>query len=252
MVHREFSAELKEALDSKITSTGGDDTRIAAFDADGTLWDADAGEVFFQWQIDHCEFEGKKQDPWNSYLKRKEVNAPMAYTWLAQISKGYRLEEVHTWAKQCCEEQNQWPVFAPMQKLISTLKENRFQIFVITASVKWAVEPFALKYYGIPKENVLGVQTEVHSGIVTDIGVEPVTYREGKLKALLKATQNRPPLLAAGNTMGDFFLLQGANLGLALQSQNPNLEHEPALFKTEQDLKQQALQKGWLSHAFYS
>ena len=26
---------------------------VAAFDADGTLWDADLGENFFQYQIDH-------------------------------------------------------------------------------------------------------------------------------------------------------------------------------------------------------
>ena len=45
----------------------------AAFDADGTLWNEDIGEKFFQYQIDHCFLpELEKKDPWEYYLKTKK------------------------------------------------------------------------------------------------------------------------------------------------------------------------------------
>src|SRR5690606_23847938 len=58
--------------------------RIAAFDADGTLWRNDLGELFFQYQIDLKKLEPLTKDPWGYYEEVKNHDDPeKAYLWLA-------------------------------------------------------------------------------------------------------------------------------------------------------------------------
>lgn len=80
------------------------------------------------------------------------------------------------------------------------------EVYVVTASIKWAVEPGAL-FLGIPADNVIGVNTKVHNGVITDQIDGVVTWHEGKVDGLLKKT-NKAPFFAAGNTIGDLALLE--------------------------------------------
>ena len=45
---------------------------IAAFDADGTLWDTDLGENFFQYQIEYKQIP-LPPEPYEYYLNKKEI-----------------------------------------------------------------------------------------------------------------------------------------------------------------------------------
>lgn len=265
----EFSSGLLSDLDSAIAAAvlKGRSTGIrpvAAFDADGTLWDRDAGEAFFQWQLDNCQFSNLPADPWAHYRNWKKKDPHGAYGWLAQISAGAPLSTVRTWAEACYRSHQPWPVFRSIRGLFEKLHEQGFEIFVVTASVKWAVEPMALHLLGVPHDHVLGVETDCVVGasatnpsseelIVTDRVRLPITYRQGKVDALLKATGGRKPAIAAGNTIGDIALLESAtDLKLMIQSQSPLISEDAELAASEKKLRDHGRPLGWRLHAFRS
>ena len=200
--------KLENHIEGVIKKTPG--PHYAAFDADGTLWNEDVGERFFQYQIDHCQLPTlKDKDPWDYYLTTKKKNPVKAYLWLAQINTSQPLLKVKNWARQACEKK-EIQVFESQKKWISWLKEKNIEIFIVTASVQWAVEPMAHKM-GINPNHVLGIKTQLdNKGFVTDKQEGPVTWREGKAKALLNRTRGIPPVFCCGNTYGDIALLESS------------------------------------------
>jgi phosphoserine phosphatase len=225
--------------------------RIAAFDADGTLWDQDAGETFFDWQIHNSHLANLPADPWEYYRSTKKVSPPEAYVWLARINSGQSLTQVRAWAKECFNQQPHWPVFESQRRLIQFLQKLDFEIFIVTASVKWAVEPVAA-LVGIDADHVLGVATKVIEGVVGTETVLPVTWRHGKAEALLNATNGVRPIFASGNTLGDISLLETATaVNLAIATQNPNREpFHNGLFEEELKLQEAVKQHSWTLHHF--
>lgn len=246
----EFSPELWASLVSTLETaarTAGDSPLIAAFDADGTLWDADAGETFFDWQIHNCPLPAfRGVDPWSRYRELKHPDPRVGYVWLAQINAGQTLAQVRAWAAECFRQAGPWPVFASQRRLVEKLRSLGYDVYVVTASVKWAVEPVAA-LLGIDFDHVIGIETEVIGGIVTDIVRSPVTWRDGKPEALLKHTHGARPILAAGNTYGDIALLQSAtHVRLALSTQ----EAPGGLYDEESKLVSHASSEGWHIHPF--
>jgi phosphoserine phosphatase len=219
---------------------------VAAFDADGTLWDIDLGENFFHYQIDNKHMP-LPPNPFEHYLEMKKINNDprKAYVWLAQINQGKSLEQVRKWAQEAFDSVMPTPLFTEQKKLIELFKSHGVQVYIVTASIKWAVEPGALAM-GLSHENVIGVETVVENGIITDVPVLPITYRGGKIEALLAKTK-QAPFFASGNTMGDFELLDHAtHLRLAVSAAS----RDDKLFKTEHELATIAKEKNWLHHRF--
>ena len=220
---------------------------IAAFDADGTLWDTDLGENFFQYQIDHKLVE-LPADPWAHYLDLKKVNNDprVAYAWLAQINNGVDLTQLREWANAAFASVQPNPIFSEQKRLIDLLKSHGAEIYVVTASLTWAVEPGA-KAIGIKPENVIGVETAILDGKITTEKLFPITYRAGKVEALLQRTNGLKPFLCAGNTIGDLELLAAAShhqLAVSAASRDDKL------FKTENELQNIAAEKNWWRHRF--
>lgn len=219
----------------------------AAFDADGTLWDTDLGENFFQYQIDHNKIP-LPNSPWNHYLEmKKENNDPRkAYMWLAQINAGKNIDEVRQWADEAFKSIHPNPIFSEQKKLIQLLKSHEVKILIITASVKWAVEPGA-RAIGLTDDDVIGIETKISNGHITSEGLEPITYRLGKVEALMKVTNNQKPFLSSGNTMGDFELVQSAtHIRLCVSAAS----RDDRLFRTEHELQQRAKENNWWGHRF--
>ncbi len=245
----EFNPELWARIESTLRSAARSAVGplAAAFDADGTLWDADAGETFFDWQIRNCQlgaFSGI--DPWRHYHDLKNPDPRVAYVWLAQISAGHQLSEVREWAAECFRSLGHWPVFESQRRLIGLLRELSIDVYVVTASVKWAVEPVAA-LLGIDFDHVIGIETEVRGGIVTDVVKHPITWRDGKAEGFLAKTGGVRPILAAGNTFGDIALLDSAtHVRLALSTQDT----PGGLFDEESKLVEHASLENWHIHPF--
>src|SRR3989442_1652062 len=109
----EFSPSLWDHLSRSVEAAAASarGPKYAAFDADGTLWDADAGETFFDWEITRAGLKGLPEDPWAHYEALKKIDHIKAYVWLAQINAGHSLDQVREWAARCFQERaNPWPV----------------------------------------------------------------------------------------------------------------------------------------------
>lgn len=222
---------------------------IAAFDADGTLWNTDLGEGFFQYEIREKLLPGLPTDPWGHYRKWKGSGDPRpAYLWLAQIHKGLPLATVRAWAAQHVKSLSPMPIFEEQKQLIAHLIKRGVRVYVVTASIKWSVEPGAA-LLGIPQDQVLGVQTQVIDQTIGDLQKDFITYREGKIQQLLLQTAGVAPFLCSGNSTGDLNLLESATrIKLAVRSAPKG--HE--LFDVESKLHDFAIQNGWHTHFFES
>lgn len=250
MEKNEFSESLVKKLQHQVTEAmqKTEGPYYAAFDADGTLWNSDMGEQFFQYQIDHCDLETlKNRDPWKYYEDTKAVDPVKAYLWLAQISQGHSLEQVRRWAKESVEKSGAH-VFESQKKMISWLQNQGIEVFIVTASIQWAVEP-AAHLVGVDFDHVLGIQTKIDKdGKVTEEQFGPITWRQGKAEALLERTQGVAPVFCAGNTLGDISLIEtSAGAKLAIQTQ---VEHN-GLFQEENKLYEHAKQMNWPIHHFF-
>lgn len=248
MNYKEFPAECWQQINSTLQLLEKSGQKLyAAFDADGTLWDTDLGENFFQYQIDHRLVE-LPSSPWEHYHEMKKINNDprAAYVWLAQINKNQKLDTVQQWSQKAFDSIQPSPIFKEQKKLIELLQKNNVQIYIVTASIKWAVEPGA-RALGLNTDQVIGIETAVSNGLITDEKLEPLTYKQGKAEALLKKTNQTRPFLAAGNTLGDFELLQCAtHIRMAVSAAS----RDDRLFKSENELLQKAEENNWWRHRF--
>lgn len=241
-----FIKKIDSVLKEK-TSQNCNEPLFAAFDADGTLWQDDVGELFFDYQIKNCSLN-LPEEPWHFYENLKSSGKyHEAYLWLAQINKGQTLAQVRNWAQDCFERNKQsFNFFGPQKVLIELLRSYGVEIYIVTASVKWGVEPFA-NYYNIDINHVLGVKTKVLDGLLSDIGEGYITCGEGKSQALLEHTKGIKPFLCAGNTLGDEALIALAtHFPIAVTSYK--LSHK--FFKVEDKLQVKAHLHGWTCHQF--
>ena len=218
---------------------------VAAFDADGTLWDTDLGEGLFRYQIDH-KLVPLPADPFGHYNWMKaNVSNTAAYLWLAQICKDVPITQVRAWAEAAVASQP-LPIFEAQEKIIAKLKSLDVEVYIVTASIKWAVEPGARRL-GLTDEQVLGIETEVVDGVVTEKQKGVITYREGKSAAILAHTRGVVPYFTSGNTEGDKWLLEGSSaLRLVMSAEPEGSENWP----TESKMLALAEAKGWYSHRF--
>ncbi len=250
MKHNPYPPELTQAVRQYIEETKKNfpqNRLIAAFDADGTLWPVDISENFFHYQIKNNLIQNLPQHPWDFYLDLKEHNPISAYYWLAQICQGALLDQVRQWADEAIKQDPAFTVFKPQAELIKMLISYDVEVFIVTASVKWAVEA-AASYLKINHSNVLGIETLItNDQKITIHPKTPPTYKSGKLNALLTHTESIKPFLCCGNTLGDYELLEGATqFKIAVQSAPPS---DP-LYQAEQSLFAIASEKKWITHIF--
>lgn len=245
MIYKDFSPEVLKKIKLSLDKAKSNSAKpVAAFDADGTLWDTDLGEAFFDYLIDHKKVS-LPEEPWAHYKNLKLKDPKIAYLWLAQICKDLKLETVQSWADQSVAELKP-PLFEAQKNLIDMFKDSGVQIFIVTASIKWAVEPGA-RLLGLSNDNVIGIETVVKDGIITDLQKGPISYRQGKVDALLQKTNGQTPFYCSGNSEGDQELLaSSSSLAMAVSA----CRRDDPLFKSENQLLKLATSKGWLTHRF--
>jgi phosphoserine phosphatase len=224
-----LSQKIKSIKESLKKSLDEGAAPLAAFDADGTLWKCDVGELFFEYQI-HNKLVDVPSDPWTYYYNLlKSYSDGRGFLWLAQINQGVPITQVRDWAKSCIDSQKNFPIFKEQKEIISFLHSEKVKVYVVSASIKWAVEP-AAALMGIAQDNVLAIQTKIVNGKVTTEQAEALTWKEGKVLGLNQATQNAVPFFCSGNSEGDLRLLEHSSkhrLVIASADENhPNYKTE--------------------------
>jgi phosphoserine phosphatase len=152
-------------------------------------------------------------------------------------------------------------VYQPMLELINFLRANNFKIFIVSGGGIEFMRPWTEAVYGIPPEQVVGSSLETHYEIREG---KPVIARDPKLHFIndkdtkplaINRFIGRRPILAAGNSDGDFEMLEwatsgdGARLGLLVHHTDAEREWAYDRDSTEGRLDRgldEAAQRGWL------
>ncbi|MGB8645923.1 MAG: haloacid dehalogenase-like hydrolase [Anaerolineae bacterium] len=111
-----------------------------------------------------------------------------------------------------------------MQELVRVMQQVGWQVWVISASPQWVVEPFA-ELYGIPANRVVALRRALVDGRMTRAVEPPVSFSDGKLDAYrMFVDAHRPPWFAAGDSVYDWKLLEWAEGGrLLVEPTHPRL-----------------------------
>lgn len=238
--------DVENAL-SILTSSDGYGKSVI-FDADGTLWPDDLGEAFFQHQIQHQLTPALKEmkNAWEQYMELDKASTADANAWIVKLNAGMQIGVLREQAKKFYKDNFQSQLNPLIKDLIEKLQKQNYQVWVCSASMKWAIEP-ALYDLDIPLENLIGTECKVDSkGMLTKEIITPLPYASGK-KDALKLKLNAAPFCVVGNSYGDMAMLNWAtDLPLVIQYQ-PGM---PSLAGSERSLRHEAETKGWLIQIF--
>jgi phosphoglycolate phosphatase-like HAD superfamily hydrolase len=230
------------AFVTKVTSEGADFVppaeRIAVFDNDGTLW-AEQPFYFQAFYIfDRIKAlaphhpEWAKEEPFASLLKGDVKGA------LAGGEHGLLAMAAATHAGLTSEEfsaaVNEWlatakhpvtgkaytdMVYQPMLELLDYLRANGFKTFIVSGGGIDFMRPWTERVYGIPPEQVIGSSLkaayEVRDGKAVIVKLPELNFIDDKAGKPVGIHQHigRRPIFAAGNSDGDFQMLEWTTSG---------------------------------------
>lgn len=269
----------------KVTKEGSADfvpvpERIATFDNDGTLWSEQP--MYFQlfFAIDRVKAmapdhpEWKTKEPFASLLKgdmkgvaasgEKGILEIVAATH-AGMSPDEFEKLVTDWLATAKHPKTGKPftemIFQPMLELLEYLRENDFKTFIVSGGGIEFMRPWTEKVYGIPPEQVVGssIKTEykVIDGKPQIVRLPKIDFVDDKTGKPLGINSHigRRPILAAGNSDGDFQMLEwttsgkGPRLGILIHHTDAEREYaydrDSHIGKLAKGLDE-APERGWL------
>ncbi|MEX0281340.1 MAG: HAD family hydrolase [Arenibacterium sp.] len=208
--------------------------RIATFDNDGTLWAEQP--LYFQviYALDRLK-EKAAADP--SILTSDALRAAAEGDMKAVASAGKQglLEilavthsgmsvedfqnDVRLWLASARHPTTGKPydemVYQPMLELLSYLRDNEFQTWIVSGGGIHFIRAFAKEAYNIPPEQVIGSTTPteyVDGAVIKSPGIDFVDDRAGKPIGIDSRIGKRP-IFVGGNSDGDFEMLEYAFAG---------------------------------------
>lgn len=185
---------------------------VAAFDADGTLWDLDVGETFLKWAGEQGKLTRWPKGPWAWVeYERRLATGDLRYAFELCMTAFADLAEadVIAWAAELLKPMCEDAIFPEMRALVKTLHAREAEVWIVSGSPAWCVIPGAA-LLGVPPERVIAGEAAIdEAGLVLDRLRAPLTIQETKVSALL-ARAGRPPHFAAGNSAYDYDLVESA------------------------------------------
>jgi phosphoglycolate phosphatase-like HAD superfamily hydrolase len=231
------------AFVDKVTRAGSPDfvppvERIATFDNDGTLW-AEQPMYFQAFFIfdrikalapQHPEWEGK--EPFASVLKGDLKSAlaggqkallEMAMATHAGMSTAEFEKIVTDWISTAKHPKTgrlyTEMIYQPMLELLDYLRANGFKTFIVSGGGIEFMRPWAERVYGIPPEQVVGssikTKYEVRDGKPVLVRLPELNFIDDKAgkPVGIHSHIGRRPILAFGNSDGDFEMLEWTTAG---------------------------------------
>lgn len=212
--------------------------RIATFDNDGTLWSEQP--LYFQaiyifdrikeLAPEHPEWQHK--EPYASVLNGdsksalaggKQALLEMLMGTHAAVTASEFSESVADWLASARHPDSGKPytamVYKPMLELLDYLRDNDFKVFIVSGGGTDFLRVFAEEVYGVPPEQVVGsslkAKYEIRNGlpvIVKQAEVDFIDDKAGKPVGIHRYIGRRP-ILAVGNSDGDFEMLEWTSAG---------------------------------------
>jgi phosphoglycolate phosphatase-like HAD superfamily hydrolase len=212
--------------------------RIAVFDNDGTLWAEQPAYFQLLFAIDRVKAMAADHPEWKDHEPFKSAIAGDMEALLATGKEGLMkiLAASHTGmtTDEFADSVRQWldtarhpttgkkyseMVYKPMLELLDYLRANGYKTFIVSGGGIDFMRVFAEEVYGIPPEQVVGssvaAKYEVRDGVPVLIKQPEglfVDDKEGKPVGIYQHIGRRP-VFAAGNSDGDFQMLEYTTAG---------------------------------------
>lgn len=254
--------------------------RIATFDNDGTLWSEKPTYFQLMFIIDRVKSMAVDHPEWTTTQPFQAVLEDDMTTLKSAGMHGLLELAMATHAGMTTEEfetiVKDWlaiakhpttgkafteMVYQPMLELISYLRENDFKVFIVSGGGIEFMRPWTEAVYGIPPEQVVGSSIETHyeiragkPAIVRDPKLHFIDDKDTKPLAINRFIGRRP-ILAGGNSDGDFEMLEWTTAGdgarLVLIVHHTDAEREWAYDRESSEGRldrglDEANEKGWI------
>ncbi len=195
----EANLQLENFLEKTKNETG---RKIAVFDGDGTVLGQTphylADEAMYNFALEHPD---QNPEVFQEMIKQSNVSIPYVQNRVKYIS-GLSLQEYRDLGEKYFNKYYSNKIYEPMRSLISILKQNGFEIWIITASPEGMYQQFLSKALEIPITHIVGIKSTIKDGIITDEIISPIPQDHGKKWAIESFVQD-VPLFVAGNSRGD-------------------------------------------------
>lgn len=227
----------------KVTKSGGPEfvpiaERIATFDNDGTLWNEQPLYVQVVFALDQVKALAPKHPEWKKTQPFKALLAGDTKAVLASGAGGLEKIMAVTHTGMTTEEfqksVNDWLataqhprfhktytelIYQPMLELLAYLRSNGFKTYIVSGGGVEFMRPWTEKVYGIPPEQVVGTMGKLKYELVDG---KPVLRKLPEVLLIddkagkpvgIQEMIGRRPIFAAGNSDGDFEMLEWTTSG---------------------------------------
>jgi phosphoserine phosphatase len=197
--------------------------QVAAFDCDGTLWSGDAGERFFDWEIEHGVVPAELGQAMRArYVEYKagRISEEGMCGEMVTMHQGITEAAMMKAASDFMTHAFPGHIFPEMQELVERLRANGCEIWAVSSSNEWVIR-VGMKAFGIPADRILATTVELENGTITDRLVR-VPSGPGKPKALREVVRKDIDAVF-GNSRWDTDMLMMAKHAFAVNP-NPDLE----------------------------
>jgi len=223
MSHPGHSASLSPRAEEFIASVLKLAAKIAVFDCDGTLWNADAGEQFFFWEIDRGLLPGDiarwARGRYDEYRAGRVGEKQMCGE-MVTINRGIACEALEQAAAEFFERRIVPVIFPELQELTGRLGKSGCELWAVSSTNDWVIRA-AAGHFGIPAWRVIAASAEIQDGRCTDRLIRVPT---DELKATaIRELLPRVPDAVFGNSLHDLAMLELAAHPFAINP-NPDLE----------------------------
>ena len=212
--------------------------RIAVFDNDGTLWSEQPVYFQFLFAMDRAKALGAEDPDWaTTHVLQAAVDGDMGPIMAggeeallevvnathSGMSVGAFQDEVRAWLETARHPETGLAydemVYQPMLELLSYLRDNDFETYIVSGGGIDFMRAFAEEAYGIPPEQVIGSMGnsafEIVDGVpqvIKQPGIAFIDDKGGKPVGIMRDI-GRMPIFVGGNSDGDMAMLQWASAG---------------------------------------
>ncbi len=124
---------------------------------------------------------------------------------------GWTVEELTRYARTIAREELAGAWYEGVVEIAQGLKSRGFRVVVVSGSPTWLVAEGVRGVMPLdPEKDVFGAEVTVSKGVLGATMVEPVTFFEGKVDALVQKIPGQRPSFAFGDSKGDVPLLHHA------------------------------------------
>src|ERR1700730_16698310 len=149
--------------------------KLAVFDCDGTLWDGDAGEGFFDWELKRGVLSNElvrwARSRYAEYKAGKVSEDDMCAE-MVTLHNGLLEADLQRLAAQFFEDSFVKRVFSEMLELVQRLQKAGCEVWAVSSTNEWVIRA-AMQHFHVPDENVLAASVQIDEGTITDRLVRP-------------------------------------------------------------------------------